>query len=285
MPSKEIEYCGSALKIREFKMKNLKENAAIAMIAKRGSGKSWVCRDIIKQKADIPCGMIISPTDKMSTFYGDFFPNLYIHYDFDPKLIEGVLHRQEMMIEKAKEKEKLGKKVDPRAFILMDDCMSKKSSWIKSDVVSEIFMNGRHYMLTYMLTMQFSLGITPELRSNFDYIFLLGEDFISNQKRIYDHYAGIFPSFDSFQMVFNDLTDDFGCMVIDNKAKSKNLTDKIFWYKSKNIDNDFDIGCEQFVKYDKKNYDKCWKKKKPIFDINNLIRKKRNKPSFIIEKI
>ena len=31
--------------------------------------------------------------------------------------------------------------------------------------------------------MQYSLGISPELRSNFDYIFLLGEDIINNRKK------------------------------------------------------------------------------------------------------
>jgi hypothetical protein len=285
MNYKDINFDGSALKIKQFKMKNLKDNAAIAMIAKRGSGKSWICRDIIKRKSDIPGGMIISPTDKMSTFYSNFFPDLYIHYEFDTSLIEQLLYRQEIIIEKAKEKKQKGKKLDPRAFLLMDDCMSKKANWVKEESISEIFMNGRHYKLTYMLTMQYSLGISPELRSNFDYIFLLGEDFISNQKRIYEHYAGMFPTFNSFQIVFNKLTENYSCMVIDNKAKSKKLTDKIFWYKSKNIPNDFKIGCSQFRTYHHNNYNNMWKKKKPIFDINDLIRKKRNTKNFQVEKI
>lgn len=285
MTTKDINFDGSALKIKEFKLKYIKENAAIAMIAKRGSGKSWVCRDIIKTQKNIPGGMIISPTDKMSSFYGDFFPELYIHYEFDPKLISSLLYRQELMIEKAKEKEKKGKKLDPRAFLLMDDCMSKKSSWVKDDTISEIFMNGRHYKLTYMLTMQYSLGISPELRSNFDYIFLLGEDFISNQKRIYEHYAGMFPTFDSFQLVFNTLTDNYGCMVIDNKVKSKRLEDKIYWYKSKDMPNDFKIGCKQFLKYHKENYDEKWRKRQPKFDIYNMITRRSKKPNFMIEKI
>lgn len=285
MSTKDISFDGSSLKIKEFKMRYIKKDAAIAMIAKRGSGKSWVCRDIIRQQKHIPGGMIISPTDKMSSFYGEFFPELYIHYDFDPSLISGLLYRQEMMIEKSKEKKNEGKKIDPSAFLLMDDCMSKKANWVKDDTISEIFMNGRHYKLTYMLTMQYSLGISPELRSNFDYIFLLGEDFISNQKRIYEHYAGMFPTFDSFQMVFNKLTDNYGCMVIDNKIKSKKLTDKIFWYKSRDIPNDFKIGCKQFYKYHDKNYDPKWKKRRPIFDINNLMNRRRNKTNFLVEKI
>ena len=50
------------------------------------------------------------------------------------------------------------------------------------------------------------MGIPPEMRSNFDYIFLLAEDFISNRKRLYEHYAGMFPNFDIFQQVFTEVT-------------------------------------------------------------------------------
>ena len=61
--------------------------------------------------------------------------------------------------------------------------MSSKGSWIKDPNILELFFNGRHHHISFILTMQFSLGIPPEMRSNFDYIFLLAEDFISNRKR------------------------------------------------------------------------------------------------------
>jgi hypothetical protein len=285
MTTKDIEFEGASLKIKEFKMKYIQKDAAIVMIAKRGSGKSWICRDIIRQLSHIPGGLIISPTDKMSSFYGAFFPELYIHYRFDSGLISGLLQRQEEMIEKAKTKEKEGKKLDPSVFFLMDDCMAQKNEWIKDETISEIFMNGRHYRITYMLTMQYSLGIKPELRSNFDYIFILGEDMTSNRKRLYEHYAGMFPTFDVFEKVFDALTENYCCMVIDNKTKSKNLTDKVFWYKSVDIPNDFSIGCKKFKELHDELFDENWKNKKPMFDINTLGKKKKNKANFTVQKV
>ena len=64
------------LQIREFKLDSMVENPAIVMIAKRASGKSWICRDILRNFKDIPVGLIIAPTEKMSDppFYSDFFP-------------------------------------------------------------------------------------------------------------------------------------------------------------------------------------------------------------------
>ena len=178
------------------------------------------------------------------------------------------------MIEKAEEKKIQGKKVDPRMFILMDDCLAQKNIWSKDPNIKELFLNGRHSRITYILTKQYALGIPPDLRSNIDYIFLLADDFVSNQKRLYEHYAGMFPSFESFKSVFADMTADYGCMVIVNRGVRKNLFNKIFYYKAK-VGIDKMIGCRQFVKYSEKNYDKNWYKKSRSMDIDELARKNK----------
>ncbi len=188
------------------------------------------------------------------------------------------------MIEKQLDKEKEGKKIDPRGFILMDDCLSKKGSWMKDQPIMELLFNGRHYRLMYLLTMQFPLGITPELRCNFDYIFLLAEDFYSNLKRLYDHYAGMFPTFDAFRAVFKELTNDFGAMVIVNRGARASFLEKIYWYKAENEAVGM-IGCKQFVDYHNKNYDKNWKKKTKTFDIMEMYKKKSAPPAMRVEKV
>ena len=278
-----------SLPIREFKLESMCENPAIVMIAKRASGKSWVCRSILKHFKDIPVGIIIAPTEKMATppFYSDFFPDSYIHYEYKSETIEKLLVRQDIMIEKKIDRQSEGKElVDPRGFILMDDCLSKKGSWMKDQPIMELLFNGRHYQLMYMLTMQFPLGITPELRCNFDYIFLLKDDFYSNLKRLYDHYAGMFPTFDSFRLVFKELTSNFGSMVIVNRGACDNFLEKIFWYRAQN-DSVGMIGCDQFVKHHDDNYDNEWKKKKRGLDIMDIVNKKGKTkvPEFKIDKV
>jgi hypothetical protein len=275
------------LPIKEFLFESMCENPAIVMIAKRASGKSWVCRSILKHFKDIPVGIIIAPTEKMASppFYSDFFPDSYIHYDYKSEIIEKILYRQDVMIEKMKEKEKKGIIIDPRGFILMDDCLSKKNSWMKDQPIMELLFNGRHYRLMYMLTMQFPLGISPALRCNFDYVFLLNEDFYSNLKRLYDHYAGIFPTFDSFRQVFKEVTSNFGAMVIVNRGAGSSFLDKIFWYKATDEKLDNMIGCDQFVDFHKNNYDENWKKKNRPIDIMDVCTKKNNSKLITIDKI
>jgi hypothetical protein len=287
---KDVRLDGNkSLPIKEFKLDSMCENPAIVMIAKRASGKSWVCRSILKHFRHIPVGLIIAPTEKMANppFYSDFFPDSYIHYEYRSDIIEKLLFRQDIMIEKKMDRQQQGKKlIDPRGFILMDDCLSKKGSWMKDQPIMELLFNGRHYQLMYMLTMQFPLGITPELRCNFDYIFLLKEDFYSNLKRLYDHYAGMFPTFDSFRLVFKELTANFGSMVIVNRGACDSFLDKIFWYRAQN-DSVGMIGCDQFVNHHNDNYDKLWKKKNKGLDIMDIVNKraKAKEPTFKINKV
>lgn len=285
MVAKEIKVLGGkTLPIRDFKLEWFCQNPSICMIAKRASGKSWVCRAIIKHFRHLPGGVIISKTEKMSSFYGNFFPDTYIHYEYKGEIIDNLLARQNIMIEKCVTKYKEGKKVDPRAFLVMDDCLASKGTWMNDQPILEIFYNGRHYQLLFILTMQFPLGIKPELRCNFDYIFLLSEDFFSNQKRIFDHYAGMFPSFDVFRTVFLQLTDNYGCMVIVNRGPKKDLIDKVFHYRANNEEIGL-IGCKQFIDFHEKNYNRDWSKvNNNTVDINKLIPGKKNKPNIVVSK-
>jgi len=55
---------GDKLPIQEFTLEEMCENPSIIMIAKRGSGKSWITKSLIYKYKKIPVGVIISPTDK-----------------------------------------------------------------------------------------------------------------------------------------------------------------------------------------------------------------------------
>ena len=169
----DVAFDGKVLQLNKFDMKWLIKdksstyiNPRIAIIAKSGSGKSWIIRDILHYIKDIPCGVVIAPTDKMTGFYNDFFPLSFIYHEYNEDIIPKILMRQTKMLEKNKQRKKKGKKeLDPRAFLIMDDCMSSKHLWLKDPNILTIFNEGRHYQLTFILSMQYSLGIQPELRS------------------------------------------------------------------------------------------------------------------------
>ena len=93
--------------------------------------------------------------------------------------------------------------------------------------------------------MQYPLGVPPTLRTNIDYVFILRETYISNRKRIYENYAGMFPTYDSFSQILDQCTENFECLVINNTTKSNKLQDQVFWYKA-DTHNDFKLGSKEF---------------------------------------
>lgn len=278
---------GDKLPIQEFTLDEMVINPSIIMIAKRGSGKSWVTKAILHEHRDIPVGLIISPTEKDNPFFSKFFPDSYIFYAYDTRILQKLLIRQRMILKKYRDKKEAGIDIDPRAIVVMDDCLASKGTWAKDPRVSELLFNGRHRQITYILTMQYPLGITPELRSNFDYVFLLAEDITSNLKRIYEHYAGMFPDFNSFRQVFRQLTENFGAMVIKNRGSRTNLFDKISFYKAPDLDDvELKFGCNQFRKFNEKNYRSDWEDKKFELDYEEFILdKKKSKTRIDIKKI
>ena len=159
-----------------------------------------------------------------------------------------MIKRQKMMIEK----KNAGSSIDPRAFLILDDCLYD-NKWCRETCMRSVFMNGRHFKLLFLLTMQYALGIPPNLRTNIDFIFILRENYVSNRKRLYDHYAGMFPTFEMFCQVMDQCTENYECLVINNNSKSNKLTDQVFWYKA-DAHPPFKIGGDQFWKYSKENY-------------------------------
>lgn len=287
----KLEMGNDILSVDKFDMNQLRYNEngeenylKIVAIGKSGSGKSWIIRDIMYNLRDVPCGVVIAPTDKMSKFYDEFVPPIYIHYDVDSVIIRKLLNRQMDVFEKNEDRIKKGKKpIDPRAFLIMDDCQATKASWIKEDEINEVFFQGRHFKLhPFIMALQYSMGIGPELRTNIDFVFLLGEDFISNKRRLFEHYAGMFPTFDLFNQVFDQVTNDFGCMVINNKLRTNDIRKKVFWYKAVKR-GEFNVGEKEFIKFNKETYDPEYSKRKFQESFVDSYMSKRNKNRPVIQ--
>lgn len=285
-----INLSGNTLQLNEFDIKTLFYdddgtfiNPRIALIGASGTGKSWIIKEIFyNMRNDIGCGIVIAPTDKMNKFYDDFIPSSFIHHEFKQEIIPKILTRQKKIIEKNEKRIQQGKKeIDTRAFLIMDDCMASKHLWLKDPNILEIMNQGRHFKLSYILSMQYCLSIMPELRTQFNYIFMLGEDNAASRKKLHEHWCGVVPSFAMFESIFMQVTANYGCLVINNRIKSTDLTKKIFWFRSKKIP-EFKIGIKNYLQYHEDNYDPNYLNKNKLFDVTTFT---TNKKSNIIVKL
>ena len=240
------------LELKKFKMDDItfdpneNKGPVIVLIGRRDTGKSFLVRDLLYYHRKIPIGTVISGTEAGNGFFGAHVPKLFIHDEYNSGIIENILKRQKQVLKQMKKQIQVYRKsnIDPRAFCILDDCLYD-NSWSRDKLMRLLFMNGRHWKIMLVITMQYPLGIPPTLRTNIDYVFILREPYIANRKRIYENFAGMFPTFESFCQVMDQCTENYECLVINNNAKSNKLHDQIFWYKAQQH-GDFKLGSKEF---------------------------------------
>lgn len=233
--------------LTKFNMATIKDTSVIQFMGRRGSGKSFLLRNLCYFHRNIPCGTIISPTESSNEFFGKFVPSIFIFDEFQPEIIDRFVKRQVMITKKYnKEIKETGKStIDPRAICILDDCLASSSLWLQDKNIRFLFLNGRHAHILFCLTSQYPLGMPPLYRTNIDYTFILREPIKSNRKRIYEAYAGMVPSLEMFETILDSCTENFECLVVNNCTTSNKLEDQLFWYKAAES-HAFRLGAPQF---------------------------------------
>ncbi len=243
------------INLKPFPIHEVEHNSVCVFVGKRRSGKSYLLRNLMYNHRNLPVGTCISGTESANPFFGHFLPKPFIHFRMNPIIISNVMQRQKK-IKKIYNKEKdpeIKRRMDTRAFLILDDCLYDKT-WTRDESIREIFMNGRHFDLMFMVTMQYPLGIPPELRTNVDYTFIFREPSISNRKRIYENYASCIPTFQLFNQIMDECTENYECVVIKTLATTNKLEDQVFWYKAPAVE-DFKVGSPMFWNYKQESSD------------------------------
>ena len=276
------------LELKKFDMRSItfkpdeNKGPVVVLIGRRDTGKSFLVRDLLFYHQDIPIGTVISGTEEGNGFYGKLVPKLFIHNEYNTVIIENILKRQRQVLKQIKKEMETFKKstIDPRTFAILDDCLYD-ATWARDKLMRLLFMNGRHWKIMLIITMQYPLGIPPTLRTNIDYVFILRESSYQNRKKLYENFAGMFTTFDMFCQTLDACTENFECMVIHLLAKSNKLEDQVFWYKADNHA-DFRICCNEAWLFSNDNYNGDDMEE----ELNHSdVFKKKNKPSLVIKKV
>lgn len=240
--------------LKKFSMKQIPQDAVCVFIGRRRTGKSTLVRDLLFHHQDMPLGTVISGTEESNQFYKKLIPPIFIHGDYSPVIIANFCKRQKMIMAKLQQDiEQHGStKIDPRSFLIMDDCLYD-DSWLHDRNIRYLFLNGRWLKVFFVITMQYPLGIPPMLRTNVDYCFILREPYVTNRRRIFDNFGSAFPSFEFFCQVMDQCTQNYECIVMNNNSQSNKLEDIVFWYKAE-MHGEFRIGAPEFWRHSEQHY-------------------------------
>lgn len=231
------------IKIKEFDLNRIPpvnitdyNGPTIVMIGKRGTGKSTVISSLLYNKHKIiPVGVVFSGTEENTGFYGQYFPDVFVYNDLNVPALEDFVKREKKVTKHL---------ANPWSMCLLDDC-SAEAKLLKTPLFQEIFKNGRHYQLMFILSLQYCLDIPPNIRTNIDFVFIMREPILKNRKKIFENFASIIGDFELFCLLMDELTEEYSCMVIDNTTKGNDWQDCVFWYKASPPPS-FKFGCAEY---------------------------------------
>lgn len=232
------------LQLRKFDPTRMRDEAVCMLIGKRNTGKSVLVKDIMYHKRHFSFGIVFSPTESVQGFFKPWVPDTFIYNKFDAKVLEKLMDAQERRIQ--------DNTVTP-VFCIIDDCMYDKS-FLNTEVIRRLFMNGRHYRIFALITAQYCGDINPASRSNIDYCFALRDNTINIRKRLYENFFGLLPKFDQFCALMDATTENYECLVLDNTCQSNKIDDALAWYKAR-IDRSFVMGNASLWRFHKTSYD------------------------------
>ena len=126
--------------------------------------------------------MVFSGSEDMNGFYSNFIPPVFVYNNFDLKYIESYIKRQKKAI----------KKVDnPWSLLLLDDRTDDVKIFTDPLMIG-VYKRGRHWKMLHLLSLQYSLDLKPNIRTNIDGVFILREQGKKQRKQLWENYDQLF---------------------------------------------------------------------------------------------
>lgn len=230
--NKHYEYFSSdniknQIELKKFDLSRISKSNTMTMIGRGQSGKSKLIQKILSSQKDIQHGSIYSDSKCDYENYKEKFPFL----DTSEKWTEEDCKKY-IDLQITRKCEKQNKIINNCKSTYIIDGIDNDTSWIKSKYFKQLMMNRGCYETSLIFTSRYPLGIHLNLIKNIDYVFIFKDNINNKRKCLYHHYAGMFNSFEDFNNVMDNYTDEFNCIVIDNTTISRNFEDQVFYYNS-----------------------------------------------------
>lgn len=190
----------------------------------KNTGKSTLVQALLASKAHLaPVIQVFNGTEDSNGMYSKHCPPVFIYNKLDLNAMIQFRNRQTIA----------GKHIteNPWAIQVIDDCTDDPKI-LRHPIFQEYYKNGRHWHMIHILSLQYSLDIMPNIRSNIDYTFLLRESSKKNRKKLYENYCpDCVQSQEDFNALMDALTENYGALVICNRTTSNKIEDCIFYCK------------------------------------------------------
>lgn len=240
-----IHIPGTDIRLRKFdisKINTKKEGQRVGFFGKSGSGKSYICMDVINNNKYIPW-IIQSESEPKNHQYGRHFINDLTFFEkFDALGLENGIKRQEEIYKQWK----IQPETDPPEFlhdpslgIVIDDLAKFKKEVNAAEITAYMHCVSRHDKVLFCELWQYYTQLNAEFRRQLSYIIIMEPQSEKDIKSSYSEFI-TFMSYSDYKKVITYATRNHGALVIDTHAS--NIEDKLTWYRATFPTPNFQVG-------------------------------------------
>ena len=188
-----------------FDINMIKDNEIVLIIGNRGTGKTHICKQILKTKKYIKNGIVFDPTDYVSSVdksYREIIKNELIIDEYNPKILENLVTYKD-------------KHRDDYMFVVLDNCFFDKEDY-ENNIFRKLIFNSRFYKIFPIITLGCCYNFPYYYIQNIDTFFILKNKHERYLKSIYKLImSNYFATYEYFIKVYNKCTCNGDCMVYD----------------------------------------------------------------------
>ena len=185
-------------------------------VARRNSGKSHLMAHLLHTLArgkKFNWVLVISPT-AFTGAWAEIVGRDHVHSEFDAEMLEEIMEQQAELRDN---------NTDNPGLVILDDCLGAAN--FHSDTFTKLAASGRHYGITLWISFQSYFKSPTVVRTNTDYLFILGTQNERVVKALYDEFGGLgFESQAALRAYTASATANYGALCVDNldqKAPTK----------------------------------------------------------------
>lgn len=273
-----MESSPEPLKLKKFKPKDMRDSCVTVFVASKGSGKSVCMNNFMYHKKHIPVWICCSASEEANSFFQTKVHPMYTFGELNTDKLTMIYNYQEIKLKEYKHprnlidaaKKKHGvpnmcdsdfEKIsfwdvwakDPHVGIVLEDLMAEKKAF-NHKIIRELLMNGRHFKIYVLVTVQYIVDLPRALRSNVDYWVIFKEDSKKNRENLFIHVASKTKELEIFNDIMDACTVNHGCVVIDCRINTGDISDSVFWYRADLEIPEYRVGSARYWKFADMNY-------------------------------
>ena len=203
------------VKLRHFKLDQIDAASLVFIIGHRESGRSTLIKDVLHHFRSYALSDVVVDSDRDE--YRKVVPGCSLTQDPDVEMVlASIIQRQDQGPPDVK--------AVPPTLLVMDNPLLSVG-WQYEANMNRILTTGKQLNLLRLFSMSYVRHIDEAVKASIDWVFIFKANGCCDKEHLHS-LCNCFPNRAVFDRVLEDVTEDYGCLVIDRKKN------EAFWYRA-----------------------------------------------------